>query len=260
MIHRPPRAHHRLTSALVLCAGLGTVMLAAAQAPVDATSAKAIPTPSYSLGLTFGNQLHHGGLTSEVDMQALMRGIQDGLGGKQPTQADKQDASQFLMGARQMVGERNKIAARDFLAKNATQPGIKSTASGLQYQILKPGEVNGKSPDAASQVTVQYRGTLLDGTEFDSSIAHGQAAIFRMNSIMRGWQEALTLMKPGAKWRIFVPPELGYDLRTPPSIPPGSLLTYEIELQHVAAAGDFSRNAGQRSADGLKPSSTPKPQ
>lgn len=194
-----------------------------------------VSSDSYKLGLIFGGQLHHGGLTAGISMEALTRGIQDGLRGKQANQQDKQDANQLLMGARQSLGERNKAVARQFLAQNLTRPGVKSTASGLQYSVLKTGDSTAKPPAADSQVTVTYRGTLLDGTEFDSSFAHGKAAIFRMNSVLPGWREALSLMTPGAKWRLYLPPELGYDMRSPPNIPPGSLLTYEIDLLQVTS-------------------------
>jgi FKBP-type peptidyl-prolyl cis-trans isomerase len=205
---------------------------------------------SYELGLAFGNQLHHGGVTTEISMGALVRGVKDGLGGKQPSMAEKQAAAQFLRTERNAVGERNKAASREFLARNAQKPGFKTTASGLQYLVIKPGDLTAKSPDAESQVTVQYHGRLIDGTEFDNSSEHGQAAIFRMNSILKGWQEALSMMKPGAQWRIFVPPELGYDLRTPPSIPPGSLLIYDLDLIRINAIGQFGPAPGANPSAG----------
>jgi len=214
-------------------------------------------TASYALGLAFGNQLHHGGVTTEISMEALMRGVNDGLGGKQPSMGEKQKAAEFLRTERDAIGERNKAASREFLARNAQKPGVKTTESGLQYLVINPGDLSAKSPDVQSQVTVQYHGRLIDGTEFDNSSEHGQAAIFRMNSILKGWQEALSMMKPGGRWRVFVPPELGYDLRTPPSIPPGSLLIYDLDLIRINAIGQFGPTPGVNPSAG-KPAN-PKP-
>lgn len=188
---------------------------------------------SYSLGLTFGGQLHHGGITDELSMDALMKGLQDGLHGKTVSQEDRQRVAMLLRSAKELVGASNKEAARAFLAKNAKLPGITTTPSGLQYKVLTPGNPNSASPKPTDQVTVQYRGRLLNGTEFDNSAMHGQAASFRVNSVIKGWQEALPLMKPGAKWQLFVPPELAYDLNSPSTIPPGSLLVFDLELIKV---------------------------
>jgi FKBP-type peptidyl-prolyl cis-trans isomerase FklB len=247
-MNNPHPSSLRYCVAILVCGALARLAFAQATEPPSPGPApvpERAPPPgassdSYKLGLIFGGQLQHGGLTAGISMEALTRGIQDGLRGKQASQQDKQDANQLLTGARQSLGERNKVVARQFLAQNLTRPGVKSTASGLQYSVLKAGDSKAKPPAADSQVTVTYRGTLLDGTEFDSSFAHGKAAIFRMNSVLPGWREALSLMTPGAKWRLYLPPELGYDMRSPPNIPPGSLLTYEIDLLHVSAAGDFS--------------------
>jgi len=99
--------------------------------------------------------------------------------------------------------------------------------------VLSPGDANSASPKPTDQVTVQYRGRLLNGTEFDSSYSHGQSASFRVNAVIKGWQEALPLMKPGAKWELFVPPDLAYELNSPMTIPPGSLLVFDLELVKV---------------------------
>jgi FKBP-type peptidyl-prolyl cis-trans isomerase FklB len=190
---------------------------------------------SYSLGLTFGGQLHHGGLSDGISMDALMKGINDGLNGRAVTQEDKQRVAILLRSAKEIIGAKNKTAAREFLVKNAKAAGITTTASGLQYRILAAGDAASPSPKPTDQVTVQYRGRLLNGTEFDSSYSHGQAATFRVNSVIKGWQEALPMMKPGAKWQLYVPPELAYDINSPTTIPPGSLLVFDIELLKVAA-------------------------
>lgn len=227
-------------SALAAAAMLYSAHVGCAEAPpgagiprAGAGALSAQQAASYSLGLTFGGQLHHGGITDELSMDALMRGVQDGLHGKAVSPEDKQRVAMMLRSAKELVGAGNKEAARAFLAKNAKLPGVTTTASGLQYKVLTPGDPHAAAPKPTDQVTVQYRGRLLNGTEFDNSAMHGQAASFRVNSVIKGWQEALPLMKPGAKWELFVPPELAYDLNSPSMIPPGSLLVFDIELIKV---------------------------
>jgi FKBP-type peptidyl-prolyl cis-trans isomerase len=129
------------------------------------------------------------------------------------------------------VGEANHRAAAKYLAENAKKPNMVTTASGLQYKVLNAG--NGASPKASDEVTVNYRGTLINGTEFDSSYKRGQPATFPVNRVIPGWTEALQLMKPGAKYQLFIPPQLAYDLRSQPPIPPGSMLIFEVELLSV---------------------------
>ena len=115
-----------------------------------------------------------------------------------------------------------------------------TTASGLQYQELKAG--SGDSPKMGDSVQVHYRGTVLSGTEFDSSYKRNAPATFEVGHVIPGWNEALQLMKPGAKWRLFIPPQLAYDLRPPPGsgIPPGSMLLFDVELLSVKAAAAAS--------------------
>jgi FKBP-type peptidyl-prolyl cis-trans isomerase len=103
----------------------------------------------------------------------------------------------------------------------------------LQYKVVAAGDAKSAAPKPTDEVTVQYRGKLLDGSEFDSSYAHGKPATFPVNGVIKGWQEALVLMKPGAKWQLFVPPELGYDVSPRPGIPGGSLLVFDVELISV---------------------------
>jgi FKBP-type peptidyl-prolyl cis-trans isomerase len=127
----------------------------------------------------------------------------------------------------------NAAAAQKFLKKNAKAKGVTTTASGLQYRILQPGDPSAPSPRPTDLVSVRYRGTFLDGTEFDSSERHGGAAPLAVNNLMKGWQEALVLMKPGSKWQLFVPPQLGYGMGARRNVPGGSLLIFEIELTSV---------------------------
>lgn len=119
-----------------------------------------------------------------------------------------------------------------------------------QYEVIAPGEAKRASAAPTDRVTVHYRGRLLDGTEFDNSDSHAQAAAFSVNSVIKGWREALLLMNPGAKWRLFVPPELGYDFNSPRNIPPASLLIFDLELAKVESASVLSGPAlkGQKGA------------
>lgn len=122
---------------------------------------------------------------------------------------------------------------RQFLAENATKDGVKTTASGLQYKVLKEGE--GKSPSATDEVEVHYRGTLLDGTEFDSSYKRGQPISFPLNRVIPGWTEGVQLMKEGAKYQFFIPSNLAYGPRGTPGGPigPDETLIFEVELLKV---------------------------
>lgn len=131
--------------------------------------------------------------------------------------------------------ERNLKRAQDFLAENAGKEGVQTTASGLQYQILSEGAEGGASPDEDDIVRVDYVGTLINGTEFDSSIARGQPATFPLNRVIDGWTEGVQLMKVGDKFRFFVPPELGYGDRGSDAIGPNEALIFEVELLDVTA-------------------------
>jgi FKBP-type peptidyl-prolyl cis-trans isomerase len=132
---------------------------------------------------------------------------------------------------------------------------VVTTASGLQYQEVKAG--SGDSPKPKDTVVVNYRGTLLDGTEFDSSYKRGQPATFEVDQVIPGWTEALQLMKPGAKWRLFIPPQLAYDMRSRAPIPPGSALLFDVELMSVKAA-PAAPPAPPAAADKPAPAPTPK--
>jgi FKBP-type peptidyl-prolyl cis-trans isomerase FklB len=189
---------------------------------------------SYSLGLYLGSQLRASGIEGTVSVDQLQKGLHDGLGGKIPSEDDKGRMSAMLHAGKDAVTSQNRAQAQDFLAHNAKVEGVVTTASGLQYAVLKPGDATSSSPKITDTVTVHYRGRLLDGTQFDSSDAHAMPATFRVNGgVIKGWQEALLLMRPGAQWRLFVPPELAYDAASRPGIPPGSLLVFDLELLRI---------------------------
>jgi FKBP-type peptidyl-prolyl cis-trans isomerase len=197
-----------------------------------ASSASELPAASYSLGLSFATQWREGGLEGTVSTEDLLRGIRAGLGGAPMAAEDRQRASALLHDAYQSWAKRNATSAEQFLATNSKESDVKTTASGLQYQVLKKG---GASPPPAptDRVTVEYRGHLLNGYEFDSTYKRGKPSVVRPNDVIAGWREALAMMPAGATWRLFVPPALAYGLTPPPSIPPNSLLIFDVELVSV---------------------------
>jgi FKBP-type peptidyl-prolyl cis-trans isomerase len=203
---------------------------AAAETGATAGAASEKNAISYSLGVSMGDQLRSSGIAPDaVNPQRLAQGVHDALSGKvKMSEADQANISKLLRDSVQQAADANHRAAATFLAENAKKQGVVTTASGLQYKVLAPG--SGDSPKPTDEVTVNYRGTLLDGTEFDSSYKRGQPATFPVNRVIPGWTEALQLMKPGAKYQLFVPPQLAYDLRSRPPIPPGSMLIFEVEL------------------------------
>lgn len=198
---------------------------------------------SYSLGFRFGENMKFQG--TALDLETYVRGLRDGLAGHEPalTEAEIRSTIESLQ---KRVGQaqektrleqsaKNLAASQAFLEKNAKKEGVTSLPSGLQYEVLSAGA--GRTPRKTDTVTVHYRGTLIDGTEFDSSSSRGSPATFRVDGVIAGWTEALQLMREGAKWRIFLPPDLAYGERgRPPLIPPGSALIFEIELVTVEGA------------------------
>jgi len=196
---------------------------------------------SYVLGVDIGNYLKS--LDTEIDVDIFTQGVETMLQGKEPLVSKekmaeiKQEFSQKIMEAQKekskMLGEKNKAEGEKFLAENAKKEGVKTTASGLQYEVLQEGK--GATPKATDRVTVQYKGTLLDGTEFDSSYKRGQPATFPLNGVIPGWTEGVQLMKEGSKYRFFIPSNLAYGERgAGPAIGPNATLIFEVELLSVA--------------------------
>jgi FKBP-type peptidyl-prolyl cis-trans isomerase len=211
-----------------------------------APQADASPESSYQVGLLIGDQLEHNGLASKLSLDQLIRGLKDGLGGREQTVQERDATTRFMRSTHDTLVDSNREAAHEFLARNAKEAGIHTTPSGLQYRVLSEGEPSGKPPSVMDQVTVRYRASLPDGHEFDRSDTHDRPATFRVNSVLKGWQEAFLAMKPGAKWQLFVPPELGYGGNTPPGVPPGSLLIYELELLRIDPAPPMNPAAQRR--------------
>ncbi len=237
------RTRALLTRACATWALCGASVMAVAQAAGAAKPAApataAVPTAAeagYLLGVNFGSQMQRIGVTNEVSIPAITRGIKDGLAGKKPNAADEQRLQVFVRSVMQASLARNEKVAQRFLTRNAKLAGVKTTASGLEYKVIAAGDTTAAAPAPTDTVTVQYRGRLADGTEFDSSYKRGQPATFPVNAVIKGWQEALVMMKPGARWELFVPPDLGYGSSPRPGIPPGSLLIFDVNLLSIKAA------------------------
>jgi FKBP-type peptidyl-prolyl cis-trans isomerase len=241
MTDRTSRSATPLALALCLVASVATAAdptAASGAAPAPSAPAREAARPddpSFNLGLVLGNQLEHSGLAGKVKLDALVRGMRRGLAGAPVSPEQRAQATQFMRGARDTLADQNRAAAKDFLARNKSTAGVQATATGLQYRVISDGDATRATPRTTDQVTVRYRASLLDGRTFDSSDAHAEAATFRMTSILKGWQEALPKMHPGANWQLWVPPELAYDAHPPPGIPPGALIIYELELIKVVA-------------------------
>jgi len=190
---------------------------------------------SYAIGMNIGLNLSRQKV--DINPDILAAGIKDAIGGKPQLTQDqvKEVMGQFEKDMEQKqktAGEKNKADGAKFLEENKKKEGVKTTASGLQYKLLKEG--TGAQPKATDMVTVNYRGTLIDGTEFDSSYKRGQPATFPLNGVIKGWTEGLQLMKPGSKYQFFVPSNLAYGERSVgPDIAANATLIFDVELLEV---------------------------
>jgi FKBP-type peptidyl-prolyl cis-trans isomerase len=226
-----------------------TPATAARKGPVaKSPTALALTTPkdkaSYAIGLNIGRGLHRDSV--DIDPDIFLQGLKDALASGKPLLTDDEakaalaalqaDLSKRQQEKMQVVGELNKKEGGEFLANNKTQEGVVTLPSGLQYRILKQG--TGTKPSASDSVVCNYRGTLLDGTEFDSSYKRGQPATFGVGQVIHGWTEALQLMPVGSKWQLFVPAELAYGARgAGDHIAPNATLIFEVELLSIQGKG-----------------------
>ncbi len=238
--------------ALTAVATIGVAPLAQAQ-QVKAPSALATAAPpipadlkdnaaqaSYAIGLNMGSKFKKDGVA--IDPQILAEGVKDGLtGAKQRLTDDQMRAAvttlQASLQARaQAAAAQNAAQGVAFLKANAAKPGVVTLPSGLQYQILKAGA--GPKPKADDTVVCNYRGTSIDGVEFDSSYGRGEPTSFPVSGVIKGWTEALQLMPVGSKWRLFVPADLAYgDKGAGEKIGPGEALIFDVELVSIAPKG-----------------------
>lgn len=214
--------------------------------PVEVPLKTNVDQASYAIGLNISRTLKAQGL--ELSLEALLLGIRDSFAGGKPRLTDQQmqaalqtferEMSAKIQQQRQQSGEKNKVEGQAFLAQNAKKQGVVTLPSGLQYQVLQKG--NGPSPKLNDTVRTHYHGTLIDGTVFDSSVERGQPATFPVGGVIRGWTEALQLMRVGDKWRLFLPSELAYgpDGAGEPGGPigPNAVLVFEVELLGIDAS------------------------
>lgn len=209
--------------------------------PAIAVAAKGLETleqkASYSFGVDFAKRLKEQGI--ELDISALNRGIKDAASANKLA-FEEGEMNQFkaeytqqlrarLLQEQQQLAAENLAAGKQFLAENAKKEGVVTTASGLQYKVIKSG--TGSTPKPDDTVTTHYRGTLIDGREFDSSYSRGQPASFPVKGVIKGWTEALQLMKVGDKWELYIPADLAYGAsQRGELIQPNSTLQFELEL------------------------------
>ncbi|MCB0369243.1 MAG: FKBP-type peptidyl-prolyl cis-trans isomerase [Bdellovibrionales bacterium] len=218
------------------------IMVTAAFAVISCTKKVKLDTDqkkaSYAIGMQLGKNLKDAQI--DFDPEALLQAMKDVKEGK-PQALSQEELGKAMQNLQQSAqkkqaesAEENKKKGDDFLAENKSKPNVKTTASGLQYLVEKEG--TGKSPKETDEVKVHYTGTLIDGTKFDSSVDRGQPAEFPVNGVIKGWTEALQLMKEGSKYKLFIPSDLAYGPMARPGIPPNSVLQFDVELLEVKKA------------------------
>ena len=226
---------------LILSAGaLALPLIATAALAADPPAMDEAARQGYALGYQLGRDLKGADLRSD----AIVQGLKDGSSGT-PAKIDEQQMQQALAALDQRIAEQRAkaqvaqleaavAAGNAYRAENAKKPGVQTTATGLQYKVVKAG--TGRTPTASDTVTVNYRGTLVDGTEFDSSYKRGEPATFPVAGVIPGWTEALQLMKEGEQVQLVIPPDLAYGERGAGGvIPPGATLVFDVELISVGS-------------------------
>ncbi len=191
---------------------------------------------SYSMGINLGQNFKRQGIDINPDM--LARGLKDSFAGKSTLMSPEEIKNTLAVfeqafiskqaAKMKEVGEKNKKEGAAFMSENQKKQGVKTLSSGLQYKVIKTG--TGKRPKPTDTVTVHYKGTLIDGTEFDSSYKRGTPATFPVTGVIPGWTEALQLMEQGSKWQLYIPPQLAYGEQGTPGIGPSATLIFEVEL------------------------------
>lgn len=231
---------HVLRRTASVCATLSLLGLSvSAQAQLTTPEQQA----GYALGVNIGSNLLGQGLAADLDVAAIVSGLQDSIAGGELKMTDAEmEAAIAAFGQLQQEKataqmEAQAQAGRDFLTQNASQPGVTTTASGLQYSVVTPAaDANAVAPVASDTVTVHYTGMLIDGTVFDSSVERNEPATFPLNGVIPGWTEGLQLMKVGSKYRFVIPSALAYgEQGAPPVIPPSATLIFDVELLSIGA-------------------------
>jgi FKBP-type peptidyl-prolyl cis-trans isomerase FklB len=212
---------------------------APAQAPARPAVAQDKNKLSYAMGFQLGSEIS--GRKVDVDIATVIRGLQDGFAKKEPTVSKEDMAAQLeVLGNKmreQAMAEFTKVAAENkaksatFLAQAKTKKGVVALPSGILYRVIDEG--NGARPTKTSEVTVHYRGQLMDGFEFDSSYSRNQPVSFKVDEVLKGWQEVLPLMKTGDRWEVYLPPEQAYGERGSRGIGPNEVLVFDIKLVGV---------------------------
>jgi FKBP-type peptidyl-prolyl cis-trans isomerase len=230
------------TMIAALAAGLVAVSICAADpAPKGTDKAELASSKqkvSYAIGVNIGKNMKQQNV--DLDFDVIAKGMRDGAANA--SAFNDQEMAEIMANFKKEMetkmaeaGAKSKKVGEDFLAANKSKEGIKTTQSGLQYKVLKEGK--GSKPKATDVVKVHYRGTLVDGTEFDSSYKRGEPIEFPLNGVIKGWTEGVQLMTPGSKYQFFIPSELAYgEEGRPPTIPGNSTLIFEVELIEVKPA------------------------
>jgi len=220
-------------SAAFVLLGLG-FSAAALAAPLDVKKASEPQKAAYGIGLNMGKSLVQGGL-NDLDTEAFMLGVEDALGNKESRLTDLELETAFSVLQKEAevklakLGEESMTVGKKFLEENGKRKGVVTTASGLQYEVLKKAE--GAKPKATDVVSVHYEGKLIDGKVFDSSVARGQPVEFPLNGVIKGWTEGLQLMQVGEKYRLYIPGNLAYGEQSPSNdIPPNAVLIFDVDL------------------------------
>lgn len=227
-----------------LLAGAALLLAFSINGAETKTEPKALASPlekaSYGIGVNVGSRFKHDFI--ELDIESFVRGFRDAMANAKPAITEKEmneaigNMSKDVERKLVEQGKKNKEAGDAFLAENKKKKDVVTTASGLQYQVLKQG--SGPAPKESDVVKVHYHGTLTDGTVFDSSIERGEPATFPVGRVIRGWVEALQLMKVGSKYKLFIPSDLAYGENSQGKIPPSSTLVFEVELLGIEPGGE----------------------
>lgn len=217
--------------------GVLVILLLASQANAQKAALKNQKEKvSYIIGLGIGKNLKQQSV--DIDSDALARGVRDSYSGSKLLMTDQEISETMVAYKKELavklkeMGEKNKKQGEAFLAENKKKTGVKVLPSGLQYTVLRPGK--GNKPKITDTVTVQYRGTFINGTEFDNSNRMGQPAVIPLDTVIPGWKEALQMMEVGSKWQLFIPSQLAYgEQGRMPIIEPNATLIFEIELVSI---------------------------
>lgn len=237
-----------LAASMALVVGCGGSKVEAEKTTVAAVPTTELEKQSYSLGVSFGEYLKRAldenkKVEVVLNSDVVMQGVQDALSGdKKLTEEDIKAVMQSLdkltrekqAAMAKVLAEKAIQEGKDFLAANAKKEGVKTTESGLQYSVMSKGE--GVNPTAEDTVKVHYKGTLIDGTEFDSSYSRNEPAVFPLKNVIKGWTEGLQLMPVGSKYKFAIPSELAYGERATGKITANATLVFEVELLEIVDA------------------------